>query len=708
MKKKNNEVQAEETTKVQAEEVEQEVERTEDELLEEFVEICNKKTNIEKIEEDLGIKKYEILGLKKLAKDKGYNIVVEQTDKGVMLYNQGELKEVEDKIYEFKSDENRDFKFMAIADPMLGNKAQQLAIIKDAYKKAKEMGITTVFLCGNLTAGTYKMSDANHDSLFISDQEGQVEYFIENFPHEEGITTYFITGPKDNKGKISVGNRVAEARPDMVYLGAGSANIKIDDAVVKLMSSSQTQVYTTSYRSQQQVESFRSEDKPDIFLFGGLNQADHIYMRESDTYTVPSLCATSKEMDSKRRKNTVGALFFDIKMREPEKKKKSTRYRDNKKTKRTESIKLTTMPYYKTNKDDYQNVNIIDNSKKIIIPNEQDDELGKETAIRFYNYIKNGKSVEDFKSTFHLNDPEFYGILELCNIYGLYISVKLNSKKELVFDKGLPTALKINKPSLDADDIIVSEYLVVSDTHLCNIHQQLGICDELYDEAKKRGISTALHVGDIVDGFYPNRKAFPHQTFLEGFDDQTDYVIDNYPKYDGITTLAISGNHDKTHNFNGGATVLKWVSRMRDDIKYVGIDRADLDLDGIRIRLDHPNDGSSEGLSYASQKSLKRISSGSKPNIYITGHYHKWYEMLYNNVFAYSAPCLCDMTNFEMTHKLKPMVGGFFLKVYINKKTGAIEYIESDPRIYEENQMIDEAGLNRDQIIAKRKKLKKN
>jgi hypothetical protein len=63
------------------------------------------------------------------------------------------------------------------------------------------------------------------------------------------------------------------------------------------------------------------------------------------------------------------------------------------------------------------------------------------------------------------------------------------------------------------------------------------------------------------------------------------------------------------------------------------------------------------------------------------------------------------MTNFEMTHKLKPMVGGFFLKVYINKKTGAIEYIESDPRIYEENEWIDEAGLELDEIIQKRRKL---
>ncbi len=701
-KKKNNNLEEENSNEKKV--------FTEEEKINLFIQMTNSKVSLTKICETLNIKEYEALGLKKIAKDKGYNIVTNQTDKDIIFYNQGEIKDVEDKMIVFNTDENNNFKFIAVSNPLLGNKAQQLSIIKDVYKQAKSMGINTIFLCGNLTAGTYKMNDENYDSLFISDQEGQVDYFIENYPREEGITTYFITGPKDNKGKISVGTRIEEARPDMVYLGAGNAEVKIDDAVMKIMSSKQKKTYTTSYRSEKKVKSLRSEDKPDILLYGCLNQADHVYLRESDTYTIPSLCATTKEMESQDGANTVGALIFDVNIKKPEleKKKKSRKYRDNKKTKRTESIKLTTIPYYKTDKNDYKNVNIIDKTKKIILPNEVNDELGKERAKKYFNYIKNGKSIDEFKNKFHMNDSELFGIVELCNMYGLYVSVIRNNKNEMVFEKGLPKNLKFEKPYLNSNDIVVREFLVVADNHLCNIHQQLGICYELYEEAKIRGIEIALNGGDVVDGNYKNRPSYPKQTFYEGFDDQTEYVIRNYPYFPGITTKVISGNHDKTHDFNDGATVLKWVAKERKDIEYVGIDRADLDIDGIRIRLDHPGDGSADALSYASQKSLERINAGSKPNIYITAHYHKWYEMLYNNVFAYSAPCLCGQTNFEMTHKLRTMVGGFFLKVYINKKTGAIEYIESDPRIYEENEWIDEAGLELDEIIQKRKKLIKN
>lgn len=713
---KKKEVQAEVIEEVKNEGVTDGVTDAENSVTEEeqklfdFIEMCNKKVTVEKVQDELGLKPYEVLGLKKLAKDKGYNIVTEQTDKGMMLYNQGEFVDLdEDENLEFKTDENHEFKFMAISDTMLGNKAQQLSLIKDSYKKAKEMGITTVFLCGNLIAGSYPMSSKFHDSLFISDKEGQVEYFIENFPKEEGITTYFITGPKDSSGKISVGKRISEARPDMVFLGDESATIKIGDALVKLMSSTQTQTYTTSYRPQQQVESFRPEDKPDVVLYGGLNQSDHIYMRDCDAYTVPSICATTKEMNSKRRKNTVGALFFDIKLKDKnKKKKKSTRYRDNRKDKKTEYIKVTTMPYYKTDKNDYKRPTIILPEKKIILPDkEEEQELTKEIAVKYYNYIKNNQSIDAFKEKFHFNDAEVYGLIDLCVSNGLYIEEKI-VKGERVFGKSLPKKLLNEKPFLNSDDITVVEYLVVSDNHLCNIHQQNGICYELYEEAFNRDIKRVLNSGDVVDGFYQTRKQFPKQTFYETFDDQAEYVIRNYPQFPGMTTYVISGNHDKTHNFNDGATILKWVAKERPDIKYVGIDRADLEFDGIKIRLDHPGDGSSEGLSYASQKSLKRMSSGSKPNIYVTGHYHKWYEMLYNNVFAYSAPCLCGMTNFEMVKKLNPMVGGFFLKVYINNKTGSVEYVESDSRIYDEDLFIDEAGLELDEIIKKRAKLKKS
>ena len=77
---------------------------------------------------------------------------------------------------------------------------------------------------------------------------------------------------KDNK--INIGKRIEQVRDDMVYLGFSSCMIKIDKAEMQVFNPKLVKTYTTSYRPQQQVDSFRSEDKPDILLYGGLLQME--------------------------------------------------------------------------------------------------------------------------------------------------------------------------------------------------------------------------------------------------------------------------------------------------------------------------------------------------------------------------------------------------------------------------------------------------
>ena len=79
------------------------------------------------------------------------------------------------------------------------------------------------------------------------------------------------------------------------------------------MSSKLNKTYTVSYRPQQQMDSYRSEDKPDILLMGGLLQMEKFTYRNVCCITVPSVCATTKEMAEKRYSNTVGAWFITVK-----------------------------------------------------------------------------------------------------------------------------------------------------------------------------------------------------------------------------------------------------------------------------------------------------------------------------------------------------------------------------------------------------------
>lgn len=324
----------------------------------------------------------------------------------------------------------------------------------------------------------------------------------------------------------------------------------------------------------------------------------------------------------------------------------------------------------------------------------------KETNIeyvnRIYRYMKNGANVEEFMVKFHINSAELNGLLELCRIYGKNVDIVVKNGI-MVFDKPFSRNVITTKPNLDTKDLIHTELCVVSDTHLGNIHQQLHLLNKIYEEAYKRGITTVLHCGDLVDGNYLNRPEQPRQQFLHGFDEQVGYVVDMYPKVRGITTKYILGSHDETHYKNGQATVNSWISRCRSDMEYLGQDSAAITINGVKIFMDHPGGGSAQALSYKPQKRIEILESDYKPKILLIGHYHKSYSFVYRNVRGIEVPCLCDKTQFQQKQGLSNVVGAYFLNIYSDSK-GNIQYFEPEEVIFRPNEMWDEAGKDKNKV----------
>jgi len=315
---------------------------------------------------------------------------------------------------------------------------------------------------------------------------------------------------------------------------------------------------------------------------------------------------------------------------------------------------------------------------------------------RVYKYIKNDMSVEEFMSKFRCNSNELNGIIELCKIYGKAVDIAIRNGNAY-FVKLLSKKAITDKKHIDSEKLIHTELCVVSDTHFGNIHQQLHLLNDIYEEAYNRGITTVLHCGDIVDGNYPNRPEQPRQQFLHGFDEQVGYVVEMYPKVDGITTKYILGSHDETHYKNGQATLNKWISSCRSDMEYLGQDTGEVEINGVKIVLDHPGGGSSSALSYKPQKRIEILESGCKPKILLIGHYHKSYCFVYRNVRGIEVPALCDKTQFQQKQGLINYVGAYFLDIYSNKK-GNIEYFEAEEILFDKKDMWDEAGKDKHKV----------
>lgn len=310
---------------------------------------------------------------------------------------------------------------------------------------------------------------------------------------------------------------------------------------------------------------------------------------------------------------------------------------------------------------------------------------------KVYKYMKNDASIEDFMEKFHMTFDELSGVLELCRIYGKNVDV-VSKKGTLVFRKEFSRSGVITtKPNIQNKKLIHTEICVVSDTHFGNIHQQLHLLNKVYLEAYNRGIDTVLHCGDLVDGNYPNRPEQPRQQFLHGFDEQAGYVVDMYPKINGITTKYILGSHDETHYKNGQATVSQWVSRCRPDMEFLGQDNAELEINGVKIFMDHPGGGSAQSVSYKPQKRIEILESDYKPKIMLIGHYHKSYSFVYRNVRGILVPCFCDKTQFQQKQGLSNIIGAYFLNIYSDSK-GNIQYFEPEEILFKPKDMWDEAG----------------
>lgn len=647
-------------------------------ILERIQELTQKEISLSTLCIALDLEEYEVLGLINQLRNEGINILTKKHDDDIYLLNLGEKETRKKNEISFKTDDENTFKFVAISDTRIGSKSQQLSILHDIYQKAQDLGYTTVIHCGNITEGLYPTNHEYSDSTFLDDSQIQIDYITQNYPRYDGIKTYFVTGTKDQRhlkiNNVNIGRRINNQRDDLIYIGQNSCIINIDNAKMQVLSSILAKTYTVSYRIQQQIDSFRSEDKPDILLLGGLLQMEKLTHRGVSAISVPSVCATTDEMKEKRHANTIGAWYITVK----------TDKKGN-----LLSVNAMDSVYYTTDKDDYKNKKFTSSSSKQSSNSKTDIEL----INKVYKYMKNGMPVETFMNKFHCNRNELLGILELCKMYGKDIKIAIKNGIE-VFDK--PIAKLISKSTkIPLDELTHTQLCIVSDTHFGNIHQQLHFLNEIYEEAYKRGITTVLHCGDLVDGNYTNRPEQPRQQFLHGFDEQIGYVVDMYPKVNGITTNFILGSHDETHYKNDQATAGFWIPKCRKDMIYLGQDTADININKIKITMDHPGGGSSNSVSYQLQKRIELLEAGNKPKILLAGHYHKSYAFVYRNVRGILVGSCCDVTQFQHKKGLSNAIGAYFLDIY-SDKNGNIVYFEPEEILCKD--IWDEVGKDRKKV----------
>lgn len=270
-------------------------------------------------------------------------------------------------------------------------------------------------------------------------------------------------------------------------------------------------------------------------------------------------------------------------------------------------------------------------------------------------------------------DDEFPATKNELNTFLKEHGLTISSIKELLSSKSFSPR--------NIGDKNINEFSIgiIGDTHLCDKACAMEELFDYYDKCRIAGVKHILHAGDLTAGI----SVYKGQEFdlsSHGFAEQLKYVVDNYPKVEGITTHVISGNHDLSFKQKSGINFVEEVALRRKDIMWVGDYDATVNVNGVSIGLHHGAGGSAAySISYKLQKYIEKIGAGQKPQIYVLGHYHSAMTMFYRNIHAMLPGCWQKPNDFSVRLGLPNSICGYISHIKtINDEHNSISSISNE------------------------------
>ena len=213
-------------------------------------------------------------------------------------------------------------------------------------------------------------------------------------------------------------------------------------------------------------------------------------------------------------------------------------------------------------------------------------------------------------------------------------------------------------------------FVVISDTHIGSRYSPDEWHDIVSQYANENKVEAVLHCGDLTDGMKISRAGTQMYELTEiGFEAQKNKAIELLGKYK-VPVWIIGGNHDMYYKEYAGANICESVAEALPNVKHIGDDEADIDVNGAVVRLFHGGDGNSYALSYRLQKLVEAITGGHKPNILLAGHVHKFCYIFERHIHAISVPCMQMQTAYMRGKKLAAHTG--FLDLQFDVLDGGV------------------------------------
>lgn len=203
---------------------------------------------------------------------------------------------------------------------------------------------------------------------------------------------------------------------------------------------------------------------------------------------------------------------------------------------------------------------------------------------------------------------------------------------------------------------------VIGDTHIGSVYFHPEYLLSAFEEFRRLGIDTVLHVGDVTEGM-SNRQGHVYECTHIGYRAQRDYAVELLDEWEGEMYF-IDGNHDRWYQHSNGAVIVEDIcGKLGDRAHFLGQDEGNLQWGDVEIRLWHGGDGSSYATSYRIQKIIESLTGGDKPNVLLCGHTHKQGYFFERNVHAISCGAIMSQSRWMRGKKLANHTGFHTLRL---------------------------------------------
>lgn len=212
-----------------------------------------------------------------------------------------------------------------------------------------------------------------------------------------------------------------------------------------------------------------------------------------------------------------------------------------------------------------------------------------------------------------------------------------------------------------------TKFLVMGDTHIGSKYFREDMFNDMLKVIKLEKPEAVYHVGDIIEGM-SNRDGHIYELDTIGVTNQVTKAA-NLLNQIPIPFYFTTGNHDEWSKIkaNQGHLVGQDLERLIKNGTFLGEYTANINFnDNVTMRLTHEG-MNAYALSYPGQKRVNALEGGTKPQIIMNGHIHKFLYMYYRNIHYFEAGTFQDQTPFMAMKGTPAMKGFWMLDAYYNK-----------------------------------------